>query len=647
MKQVHSPYAFPPAQCSRLVQSRSLVHSYDYLPGFPFTSPCSLTSLQNVTKMLFSLLIFASACRGVLTQDVPVPIQVSASNSSYGPDGPWQAVTIELGTPPQKLDLYAGSTFETIILEDSVCDKQPLPCGAGGLYKVSASSTVDDTSIAFSGHSYGDLVDWTFGAMHNTGTAIYIMDNLTIGSLPHGFSVPDLSIRMMRNVSTTFPNGSKFPLQVGQLALGASTANQTFTEPGGPSINASLAPNYLQHNGKIASASYGLHIGSAALKLPLSLWLGGYDMSRVIGPVSAQPYSADVTNNNFIIDLLDIGVGVDHGGSPFSYSSRGGILAEGNDSISTVPVIVNPTAPYLYLPRSTCAALAKDLPLTYIQSYGLYFWNASDPQYGKIITSPTYLGFTFRGSAQNLTIKVPLNLLNLTLDRPLIDKPTPYFPCTTPQDSSSYSLGRAFLQAAFIGVDWDQGLGQWFLAQAPGPSTASNPSQMAITDLNLRSSESNWADTWRPVWTPLPESTTNSTTTSSSTSQSFQSPAAAGPPAANTPPSSTKLSPGSSAGIGISVVLIVLGATLAGLFLWRRRRRQRRSDNPPTNYLTSSSEGTKPPSKHHHPPPVYEAQSRQCIYEAPAMNSPAEVPAAATSMSHELPSGEEDHHRPP
>lgn len=44
-----------------------------------------------------------------------------------------------------------------------------------------------------------------------------------------------------------------------------------------------------------------------------------------------------------------------------------------------------------------------------------------------------------------------------------------------PYNGSVYTLGRAFLQAAFIGVNWQPQSppGNWFLAQAPGPNTAS------------------------------------------------------------------------------------------------------------------------------------------------------------------------------
>jgi hypothetical protein len=46
------------------------------------------------------------------------------------------------------------------------------------------------------------------------------------------------------------------------------------------------------------------------------------------------------------------------------------------------------------------------------------------------------------------------------------------------------TLGRAFLQAAFICVNWganDTGKGSWMLAQAPGPNT---PSQEVVKSID-------------------------------------------------------------------------------------------------------------------------------------------------------------------
>lgn len=557
---------------------------------------------------------------GVRAQDIPLPIQIIPSATHYGPDGPWQAVSVSLGSPAQQLDLYPGSTFETILLSTGTCKGVKQLCGTGGLYDPNQSQTIDKTSISFTGHSFGDTVDWTIGAMLDQGRAQYAMDQLTIGSKE--VTVPNVSIRMMESVNMTYPDGTAYPLQLGQLALGASVANQSFTIPGSPEINASLLPNWLQAHKYIPTSSYGMHIGSAALNLPLSLWLGGYDMSRVLGPVSAQPYSANIANNNFLIDLLDIGIGVDHGGSPWPYETQQGLLAEKNTSITSVSVSMNTAAPYLYLPNSTCTALTKDLPVTYNAKFGLYIWDVNNPQYKKIITAPTYLSFVFRTSGQNLTVKVPFQLLNLTLDTPLINKPTQYFPCTTPQDSPSYSLGRAFLQAAFIGVDWDQGLGQWFLAQAPGPNTAKTPSQTAITGTTLQGSNSDWAESWKPVWTALPLASSNSSTNQTPSSNHSTS------PQSTIPPTRSHLTPGASAGIGVGVACVVLALIMATVFMCRKRRKGKEARLEQAAAQRFYDHDAENKEKHFFIGPAP-------IYEAPAFQQPLEL-GSAENIAHEL-----------
>lgn len=262
------------------------------------------------------------------------------------------------------------------------------------------------------------------------------------------------------------------------------------------------------------------------MHIPGSLFLGGYDQSKVLGPVSTLSYG---------YDFLPIEVA--EGASPLNYTSKSGLLGQGNSSIGeSLSVLVDATLPFLYLPRSSCDAITEDLPVVYDDNYGLYIWNVEDPHYHIIVTSPLFLQFTFRLNSSivlNMTVDVPFPLLNLNLTSPLVTSSTPYFPCT-PYSSGrpygQYSLGRAFLQAAFIGVNWDSGDdGVWFLAQAPGPNTPSISNAMAIhpTDTYLTPSTNKWVDTWKGYWTPMedastksgnPSSNNNSTATASTSS---------------------------------------------------------------------------------------------------------------------------------
>lgn len=147
--------------------------------------------------------------------------------------------------------------------------------------------------------------------------------------------------------------------------------NQSFSRgTDAPAINASLVPGYLWEN-QVIPSSYGLHIGSAALGPLLSLWIGGYDQSRVLGSISSQSFVTEL--NAIAIDLVDIGIEVDHGGSPWPCTERGNTSMEGNYfMLNALSAPMDPAAPYLNLSESTCAAIARDLPVTFVAKYGLY-----------------------------------------------------------------------------------------------------------------------------------------------------------------------------------------------------------------------------------------------------------------------------------
>lgn len=478
--------------------------------------------LSSLILFILALLHLSSA----FVDGEPSPMQLVTSQKHYGPDGPWQAITVWLGSQRTQVDLYPGGTYASHILSNTLCDGvKAYPCGSGGLYDPSDSGLSDNTSILL--NIDDDNLEWPLGALNYRGHQSYIMDQLRISA--GGVNVQNLSIMLVSNAAMIYPDGSNYPVQLGTLALGGLATNQTFSYDSGNKapVNASLLPGYLWEHHLIPSASFGMHLGSATFGLPLSLWVGGYDGSRIVGPVSVQV----LKGGDPYIDLLDIGIGVDHGASPFSFVSRAGFLAEGNSSIGrSIPLLLNPSAPYLAVPNSTCAAIAQYLPVTYSPKYGLYFWNMNDPLYKRIVTSPSYLSFTFRAAGldtPNITIKVPFQLLNLTLDAPLVTTPTQYFPCQPPQDTHTWSLGRAFLQAAFFGVDWGDGPGKWYLAQAPGPNTASSPNQSPFSSSTpvTPSPGISWNGTWEGSWSPLPDdlSQPNHTTSTNTSSPNQQS----------------------------------------------------------------------------------------------------------------------------
>ena len=272
------------------------------------------------------------------------PVQIIPSSHSQGPDGPWQTVNVSLGDPPQSVQLFPGGIFESVILSNGICSNTslPKPCGSGGLYDDSKSDTIDDTSIGY--NTNRNITSMDDGQTQTIGISMPIMDQLQIPRV--GFSnwaVPNLSISLVNEIYTTLPDGTSYPVQAGNLALG-SAVNQSFTTGFGPSINASLIPGWFYDQG-VTGNTYGLHVGSAAMGIPLSLWLGGYDRSRVLGPVSSQ----SCFQNRLRIDLLDLGIGVDNGASPFNFSSRQNILDQGNSSMGdSTSVIIDSLCKYFW-----------------------------------------------------------------------------------------------------------------------------------------------------------------------------------------------------------------------------------------------------------------------------------------------------------
>lgn len=368
----------------------------------------------------------------ILCVQAAVPQTAQWSTRSYGPDGPWQAITVSIGTPAQNIDLLPGGSWMTNVLASSVC-ANGAACNVAkeaGFYTASSSSTT--FSIGQTGDIDKAQFNGVVGAIPSlTGNANWTFDTISIPMLngiagnQYKLIVPGFDLLVITSAHETLPDGTTYPVQIGKLALGSPEFNQTWLHfPPNPNWNGTLLPSALLQQGLSPSDSYGMHIGSAVYGIPGSLNFGGYDQSRVLGPVSSQVYSID----HLPIDLLDIGIGVAEGGSPFNFASQAGLLTAGNSSMGlSTSVYIEAPSPYLYLPQSTCDAIAQHLPVTYQPKYGLYFWNTADPNFKRIVSSPAFLSFTFRlnsSPSHNFTINVPFALLNLTLTFPIVSTPT-------------------------------------------------------------------------------------------------------------------------------------------------------------------------------------------------------------------------------
>ncbi|ERF73827.1 hypothetical protein EPUS_05532 [Endocarpon pusillum Z07020] len=476
----------------------------------------------------------------------------------FGFDGPWQAVPIMVGRPQQLINLYPGGNNPIVVLSKNVVQTNLTGrnnTSVSGVYDASLAETGAGSSQVFSPSGRSDLPDGGWGA----GPAMSLSGSRALAFTDDVFhesfgSVKNTSLAAINDTSYQLPDGRQVPLDVGFLSLGGEHFPMTEDFVG------TNLPLDLSSNGLIQSNTWGLHIGSVHASIPGSLVFGGYDMARVISDINTAQSPGGI--GELFISLLDISIGVAKGGSPFSFRRMDGLLQTQNSSITEIKVRPNPTVPYLHLPGNTCDSITAYLPVGFVPSLGLYIWNTDSPQYRTIISSPAFLAFTFKqtGSLNNFTINVPFFLLNLTLTPPLVEVATPCFPCRPFEPNSEdeeYHLGRAFLQAAFIGMNWSNRL--WWMAQAPGPrlppSTTTSLENLSST-ITAIDGQAYWTSSWDSVWTPLAEHVTGD--------DGPQSPAA----------ESTSLSAGVKAGI---VIGAIAGAAtfLVAIFLVLRRHRKR------------------------------------------------------------------------
>ncbi|KAI0489490.1 aspartic peptidase domain-containing protein [Xylaria cf. heliscus] len=526
-------------------------------------------------SLLLSLVSYLSVVSRVAAAD-PVPFAVTWSDLTFGPDGPWPAVEVTLGLD-QKIALYPGREFQTFLLTSDYCNNNTTcPSSMAHLYN-KAQSQVDNTGSTGS-IQFAPGPNFMNGLNVAGKDAQSWIDNMDLG----GLTVPNVSLALLSSSYAVYPDSTWYPLSAGCLGIGApATVNQSFTTNYGPTINASLIPGWLNAHDQLPSNSFAMHIGSANPPMPGSLYFGGYDQNRIVGDILTQ--TDDYTK---AISLKDISITVVDGSSPWEFDSKDGLLAANNASISTggIKVSVDGCSPYLTLPQSTCDAIADHLPVKYNKNLGLYIWQEDDPKYTQVVSSASTLDFTFLAGSntQHVTISVPFRHLNLTLTEPLVDTDQQYFPCYT-GPSNGYTLGRAFLQDAFVGANW--GSKTWWLAQAPGPNI---PTAQVVTlsqdDTEIKASANDWKESWSGSWKALtPEDiaasqgVTSPNPTASSTS----------PTSSTSPSSPGGLSTGAAAGIGVGVGAGVLAIAAAVAFFFFRRRKAASSkaelDTSPSN----------------------------------------------------------------
>ena len=401
---------------------------------WPYSDPFPL-------KMFLYAVVFWLACSAA-AQYIVVPFNHSRP---VGPDGPWYHITLGTGAPLQYVDFYPTLNASTNWLVASLnCNNasQFCPESSTGFYDSISWSGLrfhqemdNKSAISFAG-IYGSTAhllgaDTSFGYWHAESFNLAAND----GHPASPYFAGGLSQITSNYTNVEFPNGRSYvPLSLFtldpselQLPIGSNTSD----------MGASLLTDLI-NDSSVTSASWSMHMGSYFQTIKGMLIFGGYDSTRLVGEPAAYSSSG--------LELSSISLATSQGGYNWTSSE----LEQNYLDSQAINVSMTPSLPYLYLPSSVCSRWPKTSLYPSTQTTTYYLWNVTSPSYTPIVTSPSYLNFTFNGPNNQppLTINVPFALLNLTLQSPLVDQPTNYFPCSP--SNTSFALSRAFLQSAFI-----------------------------------------------------------------------------------------------------------------------------------------------------------------------------------------------------
>ncbi|KAF7935175.1 uncharacterized protein EAE97_008082 [Botrytis byssoidea] len=450
---------------------------------------------------------------------VPSPLVIPASQYFDGDDGEWSSLALRVGSPAQDVRvLVSTNSPQTLVVLPLGCTSaaiSPVPSGCanarGGLFNNSLSNTWEDIGLfGINGNGVGFQADLGYSQSADFG-----LDSIGLGYVS-GTNGPTLDNQTIGAIATASP------FYTGIFGLGTQPLN--FTTVGNYSSESYFSSLWSQKLipsltwSYTAGAKYRLKAGQYA-----QLIFGGYDTSRFTPNSASFTLSSDI-NRDIVVAIQAI---------TYSGTTQASLLQ------SPTYAFIESTDPNLWLPEAVCQEFEKAFGLQLDNSTGLYLINST--QYFLLTSINPQVTFSLANSltgGDTASIVLPFNAFALSASYPFVPNDTYYFPLRKSANDSQNTLGRAFLQEAYLTVDYERG--------------NFTVSQCSFVDGS--SSEINTI-----VSPPL-------TNNSSSMSKSSSS-------ADSTDPTK-HLSIGIICGIAVALVAVLIIGALGGFYLFRRRNRR-------------------------------------------------------------------------
>lgn len=356
-----------------------------------------------------------------------------------------------MGTPGQTVRLLpgtsasAGDTTWVVIDEGcTVANPNLTNCGneRGSLFHRSNSTSWSTQRLTGGGlYSLNTFEESYLGL---GGNAYYGFETINLG-LP-GSGMPTVSNQVVAGFGTN-------DFWLGSLGLSPIPFNFTDLNDPQPSLLSTLRNESL-----IPSLSWAYTAGAHYQDPPVygSLTLGGYDTTRFRENNVTLAFGADFSRD-LLVKLQSI-----------TYNTLGSspLLTSGID------MFIDSMVTNIYLPLDVCRAFEQAFNLTWNATADMYVLDEATHD-SLLAQNPTFT-FTLSNGSSTVDIVFPYAAFDLNATQSLVGSDVRYFPLKQAQNSSQYTLGRVFLQEAYVVADYSRQNFSVSQALFPGTSIAQN-----------------------------------------------------------------------------------------------------------------------------------------------------------------------------
>ncbi|KAF2235885.1 acid protease [Viridothelium virens] len=353
---------------------------------------------------------------------------------SDGNDGPWSTFAFRVGEPEQVVKLLVGTTSsETWVVDESGCNDLTTTCpnDRGYLFNQSKSMTWRQNNV------------YSIPYENNLGidvTGQYGFD--TVGLDWPGSGGPSINQSVIAGIAAP-------DFFLGVFGLSPRPVNFSSSESASFDDPQSSYLSQLQKSNAIPSLSYGYTAGAKnrqclSKRVLGSLTLGGYDAS-LFQPSNVSFNMSQVTDRDLMVGVQSIQI-----------QTAGEPDHEYHDGFYS---FVDGIASHIWLPLAACEMFEEAFGIEYDPLTELYLVN--DTLHRQLLSHNATIDFELAmivNEGPTITIQLPYSSFDLlaTAEYPGVKNESHYFPIRRATNESQFTLGRTFLQDAYLIVDYER-----------------------------------------------------------------------------------------------------------------------------------------------------------------------------------------------